>query len=137
MPHRLIPLLEYASMLPSEAKLAWGTALAAFSLLADLVTETKGWEDLGIKTLLLAALVFVGRLLMKEQTEHRAEIKELQAAHKAEFIARDSTMVAALIRQAEAIEEQTGILREQTDYYKTVTRNIVEDRLKQTKPNIP
>ncbi len=134
MDHHTLTTLDWLAQIPTQVKIAVATTIAGTTFLADLVSETKGWEDLGVKTLLLSALIFVVRLLLKQQVEYKTEIKELLATHKAEYMARDTTMASALNRQAEAIEAQTVILREQTDYYKTVTRNIVEDRLKQTKP---
>lgn len=104
-----------------KAMLASG--VAAFAMLADIASDAKSWEDVSLKVLLLIAVVFLVRLLLKQQAEH-----------KAESVAREQRMLEALNRTAEGMEALTALIQEQTDYFKSVVRSVVNERLQAPRP---
>jgi hypothetical protein len=99
-----------------KAMLASG--VASFAMLADIASEAKGWEDVSLKVLLLVAVVFLVRLLLRQQTEH-----------KVESAAREQRMLEALNRTADGMEALTALTQEQTDYFKSVVKSVVSERL--------
>jgi hypothetical protein len=94
------------------------SCVAASAMLADIASETKGWEDVSLKVLLLVAVVFLVRLLLKQQEEH-----------KTESAAREQRMLDALNRTADGMEALTTLTQEQTDYFKSVVKSVVSERL--------
>lgn len=103
---------------------------AVFATLADMVTPADAaWEDKTWKALLLAALVFVVKLLLQQQKEHKVDIKEQQALHKAEAMAREDRMIAAIEAASESSRKLVVLTEEQTNYFKTVTKTVVDERL--------
>ena len=94
------------------------SGVASFAMLADIASEAKGWEDVSLKVLLLVAVVFLVRLLLRQQTEH-----------KLESAAREQRMLDALNRTADGMEALTTLTQEQTDYFKSVVKSVVSERL--------
>jgi hypothetical protein len=119
-------LLSFAADWHEHWKAMVASSIAAFAMLADFATEAKGWEDVSMKVLLLVAVVFLVRLVLKQQAEH-----------KADSAAREQRMLEAINRAAEGMEKLTDLTKEQTDYYKAVTRNIVAERLNVKQPTLP
>ena len=99
-----------------KAMLASG--VAAFAMVADIAGNAKSWEDVSLKVLLLIAVVFLVRLLLKQQADH-----------KAESTAREQRMLEALNRTPEGMEALTALIQEQTDYFKSVVKSVVSERL--------
>ena len=104
-------------------KAMMASAVAGFAMLADITREAKGWEDVSLKVLLLIAVVFLVRLLLKQQEEH-----------KVESAAREQRMLEALNRTAEGMEALTALIQEQTDYFKSVVKSVVSERLQAPPP---
>ena len=94
------------------------SGVASCAMLADIASEAKGWEDVSLKVLLLVAVVFLVRLLLRQQTEH-----------KLENAAREQRMLEALSRTADGMEALTALTQEQTDYFKSVVKSVVSERL--------
>lgn len=99
------------------------SGVAAFAMVADIASEAKGWEDVSLKVLLLVSVVFLVRLLLRQQAEH-----------KAESAAREQRMLEALNRTAEGMEALTVLIQEQTDYFKSVVKSVVSERLQAPRP---
>ncbi len=95
------------------------TASAGVLAAVDAIKEAQGWADLGLPGLLIVALVFVVRELQQERAEGRKERDE-----------REERMLEALNKNAESLNQLTTLTKEQTDYFKSVTRNIVEQHIK-------
>lgn len=94
-------------------------------MLGDIASEAKSWEDVSMKVLLLVAVVFLVRLLLKREAENEAKNAD-----------REKRVLDALNRSADSMDELMKLTKEQTDYYKAVTRNIVAERLN-VKPSLP
>ncbi len=139
MPHRLFEaFFHISSALVFEIKMSIASIVAGGAFLADIATEMKGVEELGLKAILCAALIWIVRLHLTQQKEHKQELRDIWALHKKE--AEDRELRANETREANtrALNELTSLTKEQTDYFKTVTRNIVEDRIKaKPTPTIP
>ena len=101
-----------------HGKAMMASAVAAGAMVGDIAAEAKGWEDVSLKVLLLIAVVFLVRLLLKQQAEY-----------KTETVAREQRMLEALNRTAEGMEALTGLIQEQTDYFKSVVKHVVNERL--------
>lgn len=130
-----------------DIKLLGAAIVAIVAAAGEAVSEAKSWEDLTFKAALGIALIFVTHRLLTEQAERKAERESTWAAHKAEMKAmleahqktsdeREDRAHAALAANTEKLGEIAGLTKEQTDYFKTVTRNIIDDRLK-TRPQFP
>jgi hypothetical protein len=115
-------------------------ALAAFVGLVAAVTDAAGdmhgWEDVSLKALLIAALVFIGRLLLQQQREHKIEMREAWEAHKKDSADREERNHHAIANNTQCLAELASLTREQTDYFKAVTRNVVDEKFK-SKPQLP
>lgn len=106
-----------------HGKAMMASAVATGAMVGDIAAEAKGWEDVSLKVLLLIAVVFLVRLLLKQQAEY-----------KAETVAREQRMLEALNRTAEGMEALTGLIQEQTDYFKSVVKHVVSERLQSPSP---
>jgi branched-subunit amino acid ABC-type transport system permease component len=109
----------------AHGKAMMASAVATFAMVGDIAAEAKGWEDVSLKVLLLIAVVFLVRLLLKQQAEY-----------KAETVAREQRMLEALNRTAEGMEALTGLIQEQTDYFKSVVKHVVSERLQSQSPHV-
>jgi hypothetical protein len=107
-----------------HGKAMMASGVAAFAMVGDIAAEAKGWEDVSLKVLLLIAVVFLVRLLLKQQAEY-----------KAETVAREQRMLEALNRTVEGMEALTGLIQEQTDYFKSVVKHVVSERLQSQSPH--
>lgn len=107
-----------------HGKAMMASGVAAFAMLADIASDAKNWEDVSLKVLLLIAVVFLVRLLLKQQAEH-----------KTESAAREQRMLETLNRTAEGMEALTALIQEQTDYFKSVVKNVVSERLQAPRPD--
>lgn len=116
-----------------ELKLVIVSLLGAIALVADGLADFKNWEDFGLKTILGAAVLYIGRIFLQQQKDHKAELLSLWQEHKAESLSRESAGKAALDANTKALCDLTVLTKEQTDYFKTVTRTIVDERLAKSK----
>lgn len=134
----------------TELKLTLAALVGIGAWLADTSQELnlKGWEEMGVRGILFAAVVFIGRLFLESQKAHKAETEKIWETHKAEIIAtkkehaesaasREQRLVQCLENNAKCLSELTTLTREQTDYFKAVTRNVVSEKLNGGKPTLP
>jgi hypothetical protein len=128
-------------------KLAAASAVGLAAAGVDVVMDAHGWEDVSLKVMLTLALLFIGRLLLQQQKEHKEELEKVWEAHKHEAINREELhkhdtlnreerYQRALDENSAKLGELVDLTREQTDYFKAVTRNVVDERLK-GKPQLP
>jgi len=110
-------------------KILLASVVAASAAVADVLTDAKGWSELPLPVILGCALVFVFHLMLKQQAEHKEERAASNAAQQASAEKREERMVAAMSAQAEALEKVAALTEEQTTYFKTVTRNIVDQHI--------
>jgi signal transduction protein with GAF and PtsI domain len=123
----------------TEVKLTLAALVGFSAWLADASTELnlQGVDEMGVKAMLAAALVYVGKLFLDAQKAHKAEMKETWDAHKKDAEAREAKYCAALESNSEQLGKLVNLTSEQTEYFKTVTRNIVDEKLKGVKPQLP
>lgn len=125
LPNLLSQLSGYAI----ELKIGVVATLGAGALLADMSAEAKGWEDVGFKAALGLALIFVVRLLLKQQQDHKAEMRDTWTAHITETNHREDRLHQAMEARTTALDKLVTLTEEQTDYFRTVTRGIVNQHL--------
>lgn len=113
-----------------DLKLAVAGVLAVGAIVTEGVTEVRGWEDVSLKALLIAALVFVVRLLLKQQTEHKSEIRETWRLHKEEAEQREAKVVACMTAQSCKLEKLCELTEEQTEHYRSFVKAAVDAKLK-------
>lgn len=116
-----------------DLKLAMATSIGLFALVAEATTELHGWEDLSLKGLLIGAVVYLIRAQAQDRKEHRAELAAAWEEHKKDSHDREIKYNNILEANTKVLSDLTRITEEQTTYFKTVTRTIVDERLK-TKP---
>ena len=114
-----------------DIKLAAASAVALGAAVTDTVASPTGWEDISLKALLIGALVFVVRLLLKQQQDHKAEIRETWQTHKAEAEQRETKVVACMTTQTETLGKLCELTEEQTDHYRAFVKAAVDAKLKQ------
>lgn len=117
-----------------EIKIALAASLGFFALIAEAATELKGWEDLSLKALLIGAVIYLIRTQAQDRKEHKAELHEAWTQQKKESDEREAKSTEVMIANTKALAELTKITEEQTTYFKTVTRTIVDERLKSKVP---
>lgn len=108
--------------------------VAASSLLAQISTDLRGIEDLGVKAIFGGALIWCVRLLLAQQAEHKKEVRDIWQAHKAEYSVTLANATLTTEANTKALNDLTAITKEQTDYFKTVTRSIVDEKIR-SKPD--
>jgi len=119
-----------------ELKLTCAAAvgIAAGALDAGRDIPARGWEDMGLKGLLIFAVIFVGKLFLDAQRTHKTEMQTTWDAHKKDAQEREEMLLAALKANSKGLEELTALTKEQTDYFKTVTRVVVSEKLGRPPP---
>jgi len=122
----------------TELKLTIAAVVGFGAWLADSSEQlnVKGWEELGLKGLLLFAVFYIGRLFLDCQKTHKAEIQATWEAHKKDVETREAKLLQCMGDNTRCLNELSALTKEQTDYFKTVTRNLVNEKLT-GKPTIP
>jgi hypothetical protein len=114
-----------------DIKLALASAVALAAAVTDATTQPQGWEDISLKALLIGALVFVVRLLLKQQTDHKSEIRETWKQHKEEAQTREEKVIACISAQTETLDKLRELTEEQTEHYRTFVKAAVDAKLNQ------
>jgi len=114
----MTPIPQLFSDLPDYWKLSIAALTGLGAFFADASPEIRGWEELGMKGLLIAALVFVVKLLLRQQAEHKEETGK-----------REERLLAHIEKSTIIQSELLEATKRQTGYFETVTRNIVNERL--------
>lgn len=123
-------MITEASLLAANWKLASGGVAVVLLAAADVMTPPQSIEDYSIKAMMAVVIVFLVRLLLKQQAEHKQEMKEERTQHQ-------EKVVVAMEKQAVALEKMATQTEEQTTYFKTVTRNIVDQHIQGPHKTIP
>lgn len=121
----------------TEIKLTITAFIGLSAWLADMTTDAKGLEDLGLKGICILAVVTIGKLFLDAQKAHKAEMKETWDAHKKDAEGREAKLVKCIEDCTKATGDMAALTKEQTDYFKAVTRNIVSEKLGGPKSTIP
>lgn len=132
----------------TEIKLTITAMIGFAAWLADTSPDIKGWEEASLKVLLILAVIFIGKLFLEAQRNHKAEIEKVWENHKAEIAAtkeahkqaaelREARLVSCLSENTKCLSELTALTKDQTDYFKAVTRNVVNEKLNGGKPTLP
>jgi hypothetical protein len=125
------------SHLAIELKLTL-TALIGFAAwLADTSPYIKGWEESTLKGLLILAVISIGKLFLDAQKNHKAEIQATWEAHKKDVEIREAKLHQCIGDNTKCLAELTSLTKEQTEYFKAVTRNVVNEKLTGGKPMLP
>ena len=114
----------------TKAKIISGCALAVLTLAADTQVSPASVEDYTLKSVLVVTVIFLGKLLLKQQQEHKTEMKELRDKHEDAM----KTVVTANTASNEKVAE---LAEEQANYFKTVTRSVMDEKLHGHAPNLP
>jgi len=114
------------------AKIIGAMVIGIGACIADIAMDAKGFEDWTLKGILIASIVFVVRILLKQQAEHKAEMKVAWDEHKREFKDLQEKTIAALERGADSTDTLVKLTAEQTQYYQTVAKVAVDDRMRGT-----
>jgi hypothetical protein len=114
------------------------TALIGFAAwLADTSPDIKGWEESTLKGLLILAVISIGKLFLDAQKNHKAEIQATWEAHKKDVEIREAKLHQCIGDNTKCLAELTSLTKEQTEYFKAVTRNVVNEKLTGGKPLLP
>lgn len=135
-PTKLLRAMYHVSEHLLELKIAFVATIGFFAVITEAVTELQGWEEASLKVLLVAAVIYLVRSQAQDRKEHKAELHEAWDLHKKESDEREAKTTDAMIANTRALADLTKITEEQTNYFKTVTRTIVDERLK-TKATLP
>lgn len=126
-----------------DLKLGLASSVGLIAAVTDVAADPHGWEDLSLKAILIAAVIFIGRLFLQQQQqqrdqqhEHKAEIEKTWDAHKQDAEKREVKYCTALDANSKCLTELVTLTREQTDYFKAVTRDVVNEKLK-GRPQLP
>lgn len=132
-------MLHHLADYATEIKLTIAAAVGFAAWLADASEQLniKGWEEAGLKGLLILAVIFIGRLFLEAQKTHKAEIQATWDVHKKDVEVREAKLHQCIADNTKCLTELTALTREQTDYFKSVTRNLVNEKLNGGKPPLP
>lgn len=123
----------------TEIKLTLAAIVGFAAWLADASEQLniKGWEEFGLKGILLACVVTIGKLFLEAQKTHKAEIQATWEAHKKDVEVREAKLHQCIGDNTQCLRELTTLTKEQTEYFKAVTRNVVNEKLNGGKPTLP
>jgi hypothetical protein len=112
-----------------DLKLAVASFVAVAAAVTDATAQPQGWEDVTLKGILIAALIFVGRLYLNQAKEHKDEIKQTWAAHKTEAEKREEKVVACMTKQNETLGKLCELTEEQTEHYRSFVKAAVDAKI--------
>lgn len=130
-------MISELSLIATKTKL-FGSCFAVVALgVADANVSPGSLEDYTLKGMLMIALVFTIRLLLKEQADHKAELAARDKAHKEELAARDlaahaerdkreAAMLSAMSAYTTEMKNLTTPMAEQAAYLKGVVSKLIE-----------
>ena len=111
------------TFLTFKAKLALTGGFMAVLAAVDAQMPPASLEDYSLKALLLVAIIFVVRLLLKQQEEHKNEMRDLRDRH-------EKTLSTVVEKNTASNDRVCQLAEEQAAYFKTVTRDIVTEKLR-------
>lgn len=111
-------MIAATSLLTVKTKIIALAATSALLAVVDSQLPTSSIEDYSVKGILGVAVIVLYRLLLKSQADTTA----LRDKHEARLVG----VIEANTRSNEKVCEMTA---ESSNYFKTVTRTIVDDRL--------
>lgn len=125
-------MLSHIAAHATEIKLTLAAALGFSAWLADASGElnVKGWEEIGLKGILLFAVYYIGRLFLSTQKEHKAEMKETWDLHKTESLKREERMAEAMSKQTVSLEKLCEISQEQVEHFRAFVKSAVDEKMK-------
>lgn len=126
-----------------DLKFVLASSVGLIAAVTDVAADVHGWEDVSLKAILIAAVIFIGRLFLQQQQqqreqarEHKEELEKTWEAHKQDAEKREVKYCTALDANSKCLTELVVLTREQTDYFKAVTRDVVNEKLK-GRPQLP
>src|SRR3954470_23538205 len=123
-------MIAEASMFTAKAKLTMGTLAVVALGVADTQAIPLSIEDYSIRGGLTVGLIFTVRLLLQTLKEHKAEMKELRDKH-------EERLATVIESNTESNRKVCQSAEEQLTYFKTVTRDIVNEKLHARQPEHP
>lgn len=112
-----------------DFKLAAATLVALAAAVTDAAAPVQGWEDVTLKGILIAALIFIGRLYLNQAKEHKDEIKQTWAEHKAEAEKREEKFLGCMTTQNSTLQKLCELTEEQTDHYRNFVKAAVDAKI--------
>jgi hypothetical protein len=130
--HIYTGLASYWSDYMLEIKLTILAGLGAGAWLADASTalDIKGWDEMGLKAILLFAVYYIGRLFLLAQKEHKEEMAATWKAHKEEAEVREARMCGALQKTAESMERIADSNEEQLGHFRNFVKGAIDDKMR-------
>ncbi len=104
--------------------------LGAWVADASQSLNLQGWDEVGLKGILLAAVFFIGKLFLQSQRDHKAEMTETWKLHKEESTAREERMCTALDKHAVSLERIAELNEEQLQHFRGFVKNAIEDKMR-------
>jgi hypothetical protein len=125
-------MLTHLATHATEIKLTAAAVLGFSAWLADASgdQEIKGWEEIGLKGILLFAVYYIGRLFLSAQREHKAEMKETWDLHKTESLKREERMAEAMTKQTVSLEKLCEISQEQVEHFRAFVKSAVDEKMR-------
>lgn len=123
-------MIAEASIVTVKTKIALGFICASALAAADAQVAPWSPEDYTLKGALAIAVVVLWRLILKQQAEHKQEMAALRDKYESDM----KTVVTANTASNEKVAQ---LAEEQATYFKTVTRNIVDEKLHAKQPDHP
>lgn len=125
-------MLQHLSDYCTEIKLTLAAIIGMSAWLADAsaAMDLKGWDEIGLKGILLFAVYYIGRLFLQAQKEHKAEMIATWETHKADSARREDRMVTALDQTGTRLERIAELGEEQLTHFRSFVKAAIDDKLK-------
>jgi len=132
-------MLSHIAAHATEIKLTLAALVGFAAWLADASEQLNitGWEEASLKVLLIGAVICIGKLFLEAQKTHKAEIQATWEAHKKDIEIREAKLQQCIGDNTKCLTELSALTKEQTDYFKAVTRTVVNEKLNGGKPTLP
>lgn len=115
-------MIAETSLIAAKWKIFGGCLAMVVFGVADTQVTPASLEDYTLKGLLLLALVFVVRLLLKQQEDHKKEMDSLRSKH-------EEMLKGVIEKNTESNERVCEQAEEQTRYFREVTKGIVDEKI--------
>lgn len=125
-------MFQHLSDYLTEIKLTIAASLGFIAWLADInpALDLKGWDEVGLKAVLLFAVFYIGKLFLQAQRDHKTEMAETWNSHKKESGDREDRMCIALEKHADSLERIADLNEEQLQHFRSFVRGAIEDKMK-------
>lgn len=117
-------MISEAVLIFDHPKLALASAVAASVSVADAATDLRGWEDLTLKGVLVAVVLYLVREIARLRTESQERNTE-----------REKELCKLVQDNTDAMRGMLAAVQRQTEYFDQIARKALDENLNHNHKN--